>query len=297
LADSDHLYFGSGFTLARIANYTALQGDNLIVGRCLGAEALGLYGRAYQMMVMPAQLFGSVLDRVLFPAMAKVQMDDLRLAKAYKYGVAATALVVLPASAVVIVLAPELVAVVLGSGWDEVVVPLQILAVGMLFRTSYKVADSVARATGAVFRRAWRQWIYAAVMLGGVWFGQHYGLPGVAVAVLVAITLNFCLMSELSIKLTSINWKTFLSAHVPAFCLSIIVGMLSWSIALVMRNLMMPALIILAVAVIISMFAYILIIRFIPHVILGHAYIEILDVFVTYLAKYRIRKIFIKSVS
>src|SRR5690606_28466000 len=62
-AASQLLHFGAGFSLARIANYLANQGDNLIVGRFLGADALGIYGRSYQFVMIPANLIGSVLDR------------------------------------------------------------------------------------------------------------------------------------------------------------------------------------------------------------------------------------------
>lgn len=72
------LIFGGGFTLGKIGNTLALQGDNFVIGRWLGAEALGLYGRAYHLMVTPATLFGTVTDKVLFPAMAKVQGDQGR---------------------------------------------------------------------------------------------------------------------------------------------------------------------------------------------------------------------------
>src|SRR5699024_8962632 len=40
------IYFGGGFTLGKFFNYIALQGDNIIAGRYLGANALGLYSRA-----------------------------------------------------------------------------------------------------------------------------------------------------------------------------------------------------------------------------------------------------------
>src|SRR5205085_7294251 len=63
-AAGELLYFGGAFTAARIGNYLAGQGDNLVVGRWLGAEALGVYGRAYQLMAGPAVLFGQVLDKV-----------------------------------------------------------------------------------------------------------------------------------------------------------------------------------------------------------------------------------------
>ena len=152
-ACADLLYFGSGFTVGRVSNYAAGQGENVVIGYCLGAVALGIYGRAYQLMAGPAVLFGNVLDRVLFPAMVHVQHDPRRLADAYRRGTALVALVILPVSALVVALAPEVIAILLGSEWDAVVLPLQILSVGMLFRTGCKISDSLVRAIGAVYRR------------------------------------------------------------------------------------------------------------------------------------------------
>ncbi|HEV8176828.1 MAG TPA: lipopolysaccharide biosynthesis protein, partial [Gemmatimonadales bacterium] len=172
------VYFGGGFTAARIANYLAGQGDNLVVGRWLGPAALGLYGRAYQLMAVPAAAVGDVLDTVLFPAMASVQDDVQRVAVAYRKGVSLIALTILPASVLLFGLAPEVVDVLLGPRWTAVVAPLQILTIGMLFRTSYKMSDSICRATGAVYRRAWRQVVYAVLVLGGSWIGSHWGVTG-----------------------------------------------------------------------------------------------------------------------
>src|SRR5206468_5659579 len=108
-AFNDLAYFGGGFTVARLANYVAVYGDNVVTGRFLGAAALGYYGRAYSLMSAPAYAFGSVLDAVLFPAMARVQDDAARLAAAYRRGVALIAIVVLAPSATIILLAPEVI--------------------------------------------------------------------------------------------------------------------------------------------------------------------------------------------
>src|SRR5439155_16638905 len=108
------LYFGGGFTLARVGNYIAGQGDNVVVGRWLGASALGIYSLAYQLITAPAILVGQVLDRVLFPTMASVQLEPTRLGRAYRTGVAVCALLVLPPSVVVTIVAPEIIVVLLG---------------------------------------------------------------------------------------------------------------------------------------------------------------------------------------
>jgi O-antigen/teichoic acid export membrane protein len=219
-AFGDLMYFGGGFTMARIANYVALNGDDMTVGRFLGPTALGYYGRAYALMSAPAYGFGTVLDAVLFPAMAKVQDDRKRLSTVYRRGVALIALLVLMPSVVIVLLAPELILVSLGPKWMAVVSPFRILGIGMLFRTSYKMSDSITRSTGAVYRRAWRQFAYAGLVLVGAWIGQHWGMAGVAWGTLAALTVNFFLMAELGLDVGHVTWGEFWTAHRPAVLLT-----------------------------------------------------------------------------
>ncbi len=236
------LFFGGGFTIARFSNYLASQGDNLVIGRWLGPVALGIYGRAYQLMQAPASLLGQVLDRVLFPAMARVQDQREKLAAAYRRGVALIALATLPASAALLLLAPEMVQVLLGEKWDAVLAPLQILAAGMLFRSSYKLSDSLVRATGAVYRRAWRQGTYAVLVFTGAVIGQFWGLAGVAVGVVLALAINFLLMAHLSLALTGLSWRGFAGAHVPGLALAGVVGLQVAAIAGIARTWDLPPL-------------------------------------------------------
>ena len=207
------MFFSGGFTIARVANYLAVQGDNLVVGRALGPVALGIYGRAYQLMAAPATGLGGMLDSVLFPTMAKVQHDRIRLGTAYRRGVAMLSTTVLPLSAIAFVLAPEIIRISLGPAWDAAILPFRILAVGMLFRTSYKMSDSLSRATGSVYRRAWRQIVYAALVIGGAAVGQRWGVGGVAVAVVGALVVNFLMMAHLSLAITGLSWIEFAGAH------------------------------------------------------------------------------------
>ncbi|MBS3651675.1 lipopolysaccharide biosynthesis protein [Pseudaminobacter sp. 19-2017] len=236
------LYFGGGFTLARICNYLAAQVDRLVVGRWLGAEALGIYSLSSQLMTTPAVIVGQVLDRVLFPTMALVQEEPVRLARAYRSAVAGCALLVLPASVVVAIVAPEVVRVLLGRGWEEAIVPLQVLAFGMLFRTSYKLSDSVSRATGTVYARAWRQAIFTGGVAIGSIVGQHWGVAGVALGVVVAIAANFLLMAQLSLRVTEMRWSEFGTAHLPGMALAGVIGAAVWVLTDQLREFQVPPL-------------------------------------------------------
>lgn len=262
-------YFGGGYTLARIANHLALQGDYIVVGRALGMTALGIYGRAYQLMSVPAIAFGQVLDEVLFPSMAKMQHDRDRLAAVYFRGVSLVALVMLPLSVVGIIMAPEIVLVVLGSQWIGVTAPLQILLAGLLMRTSYKMSDSLARASGQVYRRAWRQFVYAGLVIGGAYAGRTWGVEGSAAGVLVAVTANFFLMAQMSLRIIDENWLSFGKAHLNAILLAFAAGVIAYPAALMLRGLEIPSYFFLAAMILILGPCLLLAIKLFPDALLG----------------------------
>lgn len=220
------LSYGFGFSLAKSANYFAGQGDNIIVGRFLGADALGLYGRAYQLMSLPASLVGSALDKVLFPLMSSVQDDNNRLASLYVRGIGLIFFLSIPLSAFLIITAEPIILALLGNDWFEVVLPFQILTSILVFRMSYKLSDSLAKAKGAVYRRAWRQLVYAVLVFFGAWSGQYSGINGVAIGVSVAVTLNFLLMLQLSNRLIELPIGKILKKFIQALMVSILLAAL-----------------------------------------------------------------------
>lgn len=263
------LYFGGGFTIARIFTYLAGHADKLVVGRWLGAGSLGLYSLSSQLMAAPAVIFGQILDRVLFPTMALVQQEPARLARAYRSGVAACALFALPVSVIIAIVAPELVLVLVGRGWEGVVVPLQILGLGMLFRTSCKLSDSGIRATGAVYARAWRQAVFAIAVVVGSVAGQAWGIGGVALGAVAALMVNFLLMAQLSLRLTGLRWSEFVVAHLPGLALASVIGASVWAAADQLRELQVLPLVLLAEVALLAAAEGLLLCWLLPSLFLG----------------------------
>jgi len=121
----------------------------------------------------------------------------------------------LPAQASVngFVTGPDVVGALLGGGWEEVYLPFQVFAAGLFFRSGYKPSDSLAKATGSVYKRAWRQAAYALLVFSLALLGTRWGIPGVAIAVLVAIIVNYLMMAQLSLSELGMKWSRFGSAH------------------------------------------------------------------------------------
>jgi O-antigen/teichoic acid export membrane protein len=223
-ASRDLLSYGVGHSLGQIGTVLSQQADNLVVGRWLGAAALGIYGRAYSLMVMPATVFGKTVNRVLFPVMAQVQNEPERLGAAYERALAVVALVSLPVSACLWIIAPEFIRVVLGPAWGEVVLPFRLFTISLLFRMSSKISDACTKAAGAVYSRALLQGIFALLVFLGALIGQQWGIGGVAVAVSIAMGINWIAMAALGRSVTNVTWSQFLRAQVPGVLLALVIG-------------------------------------------------------------------------
>lgn len=214
------LNFGVGFTLGRVFNQIATQVDNLIVGKALGAETLGVYGRAYEFFMAPVQLLGSVSSKVLFPAMSSIQDDQKKLTEAYFMSISIIALITFPASSFLIMQSELIIYISLGKDWLNALYPFQIFAFVLFFRTSYKISDALVQAIGDIYRRAFLQFIYALLVTIGVWFGSSYGLKGVATGMAAAILINYCLMFHLaSLKLNQ-GWFNLFQILLKNICVS-----------------------------------------------------------------------------
>ncbi|TVQ45905.1 MAG: lipopolysaccharide biosynthesis protein [Gloeocapsa sp. DLM2.Bin57] len=258
-----------GFMLTNILEFFALQGDYIVVSRGLGLTALGLYTKAYHLMNLPAATLGQALNRVLFATLARVQNEQERLIKAYRRNIVIVALTILPLSVVMGVLAKEIILVLLGSQWTEVIAPFEILALGTFFRFGDKVTSSLARSSGQLYHVAWLKFIYAAcVIIGSLW-GLAYGILGVTIGVTIALIIQYLLLTQLAVSLTKISWQSVIISHTTAIPLTLVTGLVVWSNATLWRSLELGNFLVLTLSVVITASLVLLLIYLKPNFFLG----------------------------
>lgn len=224
----EFLRFGIGQSISRFGSFVASQGDSFIVAKLLGVERLGEYGRANQLVTIPANQLGSVFDKVLFPTFALVQNEKERFRAAYSKAITIIAMLGLPASVLLFAVAQDLALVTLGDSWSNVIAPMEVLSLGLFFRLLHKISDPTARAAGAVYQRAWRQVVVAITLLGGTYLGATFGLVGVAYGVLVATALDAALMVQLCSRIAELNAKSIFLALSPGIRLGMATGIVAF---------------------------------------------------------------------
>lgn len=182
----------TGFMMgARVLTYGQATADNILVGRFLGAAALGFYGLAYRIMLYPIQKIADVVGHVALPAFSSVQHDAGTLRRAFLRGQQSIALVCMPLSIGVVLVAPEAVRVLFGNEWSPATESVQILALAGPFIAIVRLNTTVYQATG---RPAWAFWmLVASTLLNVIGFaiGVRYGIEGVSVGFTVTAVAMF----------------------------------------------------------------------------------------------------------
>jgi O-antigen/teichoic acid export membrane protein len=119
---------GKWFFATTTIVFVALNADNVIVGHVGGVRVLGLYSLAFTMAFAPVTQIAAQIGTVLQAAAARTESVEL-LGQRVRKAVRATALVLLPAAVPAIALAPVALPALLGSEWQAMVTPFQLLVI------------------------------------------------------------------------------------------------------------------------------------------------------------------------
>ena len=113
----DMLGFGANITAFELINYFSRNLDKILIGRVWGAETLGLYSRAYSLLMLPITSIRGPINAVAFPAMSKLQDDPKKLRDYYLKVVATIAWLSMPLAAFLFISSELVVALILGEKW------------------------------------------------------------------------------------------------------------------------------------------------------------------------------------
>lgn len=168
--------------------YASTQGDDVLLGRWLGASALGIYQVAYQISNAVATEVSSVISSVTFPAYAKLQSQPDRLRSGFLETLAVTALVVVPLTGAIWIFMPDFVRHVIGEKWSEAIGPVRILSIAGLIRAFAGCWGPLYMAVGITKDTFWKQLLRASLVLGPAYpLTMQFGIEGMSMCVVLGI--------------------------------------------------------------------------------------------------------------
>lgn len=140
----DMLGFGGNVTGFNVVNFFARNLDNILIGRVWGEAPLGLYDRAYKLLLLPLNQIVWPFSSVALPTLSRSLHEPALYRRAFLRMMQFIILCTYPGIIFAMCTSRQLIVTVLGSRWEGVAPIFSILAFSGLFA-------SVNNATGWLF--------------------------------------------------------------------------------------------------------------------------------------------------
>lgn len=180
---------GGAVTMNGVIIYVAYNVEKVLLGRFWGADAVGIYGRAYQLINLPTENLNSAIGGVAISALSRLQDDPPRLKsyflKAYSLVLALT----LPVTIACALFSEEIVYVVLGPRWGEAAAIVRLLAPTILVFALINPTFWLLFAFGMMNRSLRIAFVIAPLVIVAYVIGLPHGPRGVALAYSAAMCL------------------------------------------------------------------------------------------------------------
>ena len=163
-------------------NYWLRNGDNLLIGKVLGDGALGIYSKAYSIMLLPLRTVSSTISRVMFPAFSSIQEDRQRIARAYLTITRTIALITFPMMIGLWVVSEDFVLLIFGDQWADMIPLLQVFCFVGLVQSIGTLNGNLYLSQGRTDLQFKVGTIIGILGIGAIVIGLNWGIRGVAYA-------------------------------------------------------------------------------------------------------------------
>jgi PST family polysaccharide transporter len=217
------LHYGGTITLNNVIVYLAYNAEKVLLGRFMGAEALGIYGRAYQLINLPTENLNSTIGLVAFPALSRVQDDPARLRSYFLKGYTLFLSLVMPITMGCALFAEDIIRVFLGPNWNAATEVFRLLAPTILTFALINPFAWLMLASNRAGRSLQIALMIAPVVILSYLAGLKHGPNGVAAAFSIAMVLLVVPVVAWAKHNTSITTRDIFRAIFPPL-LSILAG-------------------------------------------------------------------------
>jgi len=219
-----------------IVNYWARTLDQLLIGRFVGAAALGIYSRAYHLMLMPLTQVSRVVGRVMFPALSAIQDDKARVKSVYLKSISVISLITFPMMTGLFAVSDHFILALLGNEWAEAIPVFQIFCwVGLL--------QSIWTTVGWIYFSQGRTGLYftmglisSAVFVLAFVIGIHWGIMGVAWAYAIGNLILWYPFWTIPGRLIGVTFSEMIRRLSPSFSCALAMGAAVWGLRWLFRD-------------------------------------------------------------
>ncbi len=199
------LRFGGYLTGVHLLSYSVRNVDNVLIGWYWGATSLGLYQKAYSLLMLPISQVNTPIGGVAISALSRIQSDSERYRRYFIGGYTIAASIILPILIASTIYAEDIIRLILGEQWISAAGLFRLLVPAALIGALVSPVGWLFQSSGRVGAQFVASLVWAPLMFLAFGIGVHYGPEGVALgysAMSVVLAIPLCLFA---VKGTSIR--------------------------------------------------------------------------------------------
>jgi len=232
--------FGSTLTLNGLVVYVASNLEKVLIGRFWGVDAIGIYGRAYQLINIPTSNLNSSVGEVAFSALSRVQDDPSRLKNYFLKGYSLVLALTLPMTFACAFFADDMVFVLLGPKWKAAAPLFRLLAPTILVFAIANPLSWLLTSIGLVGRNLRLSLFIAPSMIVGYVIGLPFGPNGVAFAYSAVLTLWLVPLIAWCVHGTAVSFRDVLQTVSRPLVSSMVASGLAFGVRLILGQFLSP---------------------------------------------------------
>jgi PST family polysaccharide transporter len=250
------VHFGGALTLKAIITYLSGNFEKFLLGRFWGAEIIGIYSRAQNLITFPTDILNSMVGEIAFAALSRAREDAERLRRYFVKGYALIIAVAVPFTTVAACFADDLIAVALGPQWQASAQIFRLLAPTIAVFSILTPLGWLLNSLGFVRRNLIIALASAPPLMIGIMIGLPYGPRGVAIACSIVAVLRVVPTLVWSVRDTPIRMSDIVGALRPPLVASFAAATIAYAAHLLLGP-MLPLLLRLSLDITLFGIAYV----------------------------------------
>ena len=183
--------FGANLSGFAVVNYVGRNADDALIGWQLGADTLGMYSRAYAVLMMPIKQIDGPLTGVAVPGLSRLQDQPAAYRRFYCQSILIISYLALPLISAMAAVPTPIILVFLGDQWMEAGAIFRFLAFAAILQPVLFTAGWIHTSLGRTDRMF--RWSLVSVPLFVLSFaaGLPWGATGVALGYAICVNALF----------------------------------------------------------------------------------------------------------
>lgn len=187
----EFLRYGWNLMLSQIIVYFSRNVDSMVIGERFGANALGFYNRAYQLVMLPLYQITAPAGTVALPILSRLRNEPRRYDDFLLAGQAALLHAIFAILTFGCAQSHALVHVILGERWMPMATLFQLLCVAGMFQAATNATYWVFLSKGLTGTHFRFTAISKPLLIAGILVGANWSVMGVAIAQVIGLALTW----------------------------------------------------------------------------------------------------------